>query len=164
MRSSFVIRGAIAAAGLIALAAIVPTLLLVVDGGPGYMLEEGPSALYTAWPTLLALTILITLSAILPPDRHDRILGLSALLGWLVSGLSYLPLYLPSFTPVHIAIIAVVAGSPIFFVTLMLVATRAWGWRPLSRLALGAALGLLLACLVEPMSIVAACGLAGLCP
>jgi hypothetical protein len=135
-----------------------------VDGGLGYMLDESPPALYTAWPTLLALAVLITLSGTLPADRHDRILGLAALLGWLVSGLLYLPLYLPSFTPIHIAIIAVVAGSPILFVTLTLVATRGWDWRPLPRLALSAVLGLLLACLVEPMSIVAACGLAGLCP
>jgi|GEM_PF-2014577 len=143
-------RGALALAALIALVVVAAALFF---GGLGHSIDR----LYEAWPTLSVLAVLIALSATLSSAWHSRVLRMAALTGWLVSGFFYLLSYRPYASVADLLVVSIVAGVPIFLMSLALLGTRRLGWPPLTRVSLSATLAVVLAWLVLPLWLLAAC-------
>ena len=166
-RSPFVlvIRFAGLALALVTFAALVLTIVMLVQGGPSSLAEFGVESLLASWPTAVALAILVVGPAVSVRLATPPYLGLSFLAVWILSAGAYL-LSEVSMWSVRGGIATLIWTAtpllPVFTVRTIL------GLRsPLRssvQIAVATVTGLVFWWLTAPVALVATCALTGNCP
>lgn len=152
-------RASLAVASIVSLVATLGTL-----NATGVRLYvAGQNTLTVAWPTLIAVGILLILQFREPPSATPRkAIEIVAAIAWIASSAVYfIGTGETSLGDVTTALI--IAGVPIFVVFIALAGMRRALWPRPWRLIVGGALGLFMATLTLPMALLWTCFLTGRC-
>jgi hypothetical protein len=160
---AWVRRFAIALVAFIAFIPILFTVLELFQAGPTGWAELGFASLAYAWPTVLALALVIGEPYLFGALHWRPRSALVATIAWLGSTLAYAPDF-PSVSVRDTIATLILAGSPILAVyTSRLILART-SLRPAIQLGATIVTALLLVSLTGPMALVVGCAVTGTCP
>jgi hypothetical protein len=160
---AWVRRLAIAFLAFVAVIAIAFTAFELFDAGPAGLAELGFDNFTYAWPTVLALALVIGEPHFLR-GLHWRQRSVSvAAMAWLGSALVYARDF-PNVSVRDTVAVLIIAGSPVLVVyTWRLILART-SMRPGLQLGATVVAALVLVWLTVPMALVVGCAVAGACP
>ena len=156
-------RSAIALLALIAFIAIAFTVSELFQAGPSGLVDLGFASLAYAWPTVLALALVIGEPYLVSALHWRSRSALVAIIAWLGSTLAYAPDF-PSVSVRDTVATLILAGSPILAVYVWRLILSRTPLRPGFQLGATVVVALLLVALTGPMALVVGCAVAGACP
>ena len=160
---AWVRRLAIGVLAAVAFIAIAFTAFELFEAGPGGLAELGFDNFTYAWPTVLALALVIGEPFLLKGLHWRHRSGLVATIAWLGSSLAYARDFRNGSVRDTIATL-ILAGTPILAIyTWRLILART-SMRPGLQLGATVVAALVLAWLTVPIALVVGCAVAGACP